>query len=419
MRENFRHLYADIFWFGILAGSAMAFIAIYATRLGATSFQISLLTAGPAVVNLLISLPAGRWLESRPLIGATFWSAALHRLGYLVFVFLPWLFSEHLQVWTMVGVTLLVSIPGALLAISFNAMFADVVPPDARGEVVGKRNALMSISLTASTLLCGQLLDHLVFPLNYQVVFGLGVLGAAFSTYHLGRLRSPGLELPVHNGVPIGDFARPGLLRFVDTFRLPAGLRFLTRSGGRPLLRLDLLRGTFGLFMVAYLAFYTFQYLPLPLFPLTLVRQLQLSDGQISLGSGLFYAVMLLVSLRLQEASARFGHRRLLTVGAVLYCLYPLCIGLARSPMLYWISSLVGGGVWALTSASLLNRLMEKVPEDDRPAYMALHNLALNLGILFGSLAGPALGEWIGIRQALVLGGALRLLAGILLGIWG
>ena len=38
----------------------LAFVAIYAARLGATGFQISLLTAGPAVVNLFFSLPAGR-----------------------------------------------------------------------------------------------------------------------------------------------------------------------------------------------------------------------------------------------------------------------------------------------------------------------------------------------------------------------
>ena len=75
MRSNFFHLYADVVWYGVLAGSAIAFIAIYITRLGANAFQVSLLTAGPAVVNLLFSLPAGRWLENRAVITASFWSA--------------------------------------------------------------------------------------------------------------------------------------------------------------------------------------------------------------------------------------------------------------------------------------------------------------------------------------------------------
>ena len=81
------------------------------------------------------------------------------------------------------------SIPGTLLAICFNAMFADVVPAEIRGEVVGKRNALLAVSMTITTLVCGQLLDRIAFPFNYQIVFAVGALGAALSTYYLGQLK--------------------------------------------------------------------------------------------------------------------------------------------------------------------------------------------------------------------------------------
>jgi predicted MFS family arabinose efflux permease len=83
------------------------------------------------------------------------------------------------------------------------------------------------------------------------------------------------------------------------------------------------------------------------------------------------------------------------------------------------LASLLGGVAWGLTSAALINRLMERVPEAERPAYMALHNLALNVGTLAGSLSGPLLGEWIGIQPALLLGAGLRILAGLLLMVWG
>ena len=77
LRANFHNLYLDIFWFGVLSGSTIAFLTIYAARLGASTLEISLLSAGPAVVNLVFSLPAGRWLENKALVPATFWSAAL------------------------------------------------------------------------------------------------------------------------------------------------------------------------------------------------------------------------------------------------------------------------------------------------------------------------------------------------------
>jgi MFS family permease len=207
--------------------------------------------------------------------------------------------------------------------------------------------------------------------------------------------------------------------RFGDAIRLAVGLRFLTRSQGKPMLRLDLMRTAFGPFLVAYLLFYTFQYLPLPILPLFYVHELNLTDGAISLGSALFHAVMMMFSLRISRWSTRYGHYRLLVIGAISFCLYPLVIGLARDATLFWAASLLGGGAWAITSAGLINRLMEKVPQDSRPAYMALHNLALNLGILAGSLAGPVLSHWIGLREAVLAAAGLRLLAGIFLAIWG
>jgi predicted MFS family arabinose efflux permease len=66
-----------------------------------------------------------------------------------------------------------------------------------------------------------------------------------------------------------------------------------------------------------------------------------------------------------------------------------------------------------VVNAALLNRLLERVPEDDRPAHMALHNIALNLGILGGSLLGPLLGSWAGLRPTLLLAAGLRVISGI------
>ena len=171
-RANYRHLYADTAWYGLLAGSTIAFVAVFAARIGADSFQISLLAAGPALINLLLSIPAGRWLEKRSLTRASFWAAILHRIGYVVLIPLPWLFAGRLQIWAIVLITLLMSIPGTFLAIGFNAMFADAVPVDMRGELVSKRTALTSIIMTAATLLSGQLLvwDQIAFPLNIKWV---------------------------------------------------------------------------------------------------------------------------------------------------------------------------------------------------------------------------------------------------------
>jgi MFS family permease len=416
LHANSRHLLHDVAWYGVLAASSMAFLSVFATRLGATPFQLALLTAGPAVVNLVGSIPFGHWLEGRPLVRTTYRASVWTRAGYLALIPLPALLAPAGQIWSLIALTLLMSGPGTLLAISFNALFADLVPPEWRAHVVGRRNALLAVTLTITALVCGGLLDTVRFPVNYQWVFALGALGAALSSYHIGRLCVPSDDqLPPRVQRPLLDAARPGALRLGDADRPESGLRFLARSHGGRLLRLDLLRGPFGGFLLTYLAFYTFQYLPLPIFPVFWVRELKLTDGAISLGSALFYVAMMVTSMALRRVTNRLGHRRLLHVSSLLYAVYPFLTWLAVDATLFWIASLLGGAVWGLLNGALVNRLMEKVPDGDRPAHMALHNLALNFGILLGSLLGPSLAVLFEVRGAMLGAAGLRLLGGLIL----
>jgi len=190
LKDNLRHLYGDIAWFGVLSGTAMAYLSVYAARLGADAFQIALLTAGPAGLNLVFSLQSGRWLEGRPFPAVTFRSSVAHRVIYLLFIILPWAMPPRLQLWGMVGLVLIGAIPGTLLAIAFNATYAEIVPADHRAHVTGRRNAYLAITLTSSVFASGQVLNRVDFPLNFQIVFIVGALGAVMSSYHLYRLRS-------------------------------------------------------------------------------------------------------------------------------------------------------------------------------------------------------------------------------------
>lgn len=424
-RANFRHLYADIFWFGVLSGSTLAFLTVYVARLGGTSLQVGLITAIPGFVNLFLSMPFGVWLQGKPLKNATVSSLFWHRLGYLAFVFLPWLFPPSSEIWAIIVITLLMYIPGTLQAIAFNALFAEVVEPDLRAEVVGKRFAIQSFSISTASLLCGQLLDRIVFPLNYQLVFLIGALAALLSTLEIARLVvlsrnhlaskeiifrrrfSPGKDGEAHLSQP----AQSRLPRQLD---LSSAFSDLQREW-----RFELLRTPFGPFMGALLAFYTVQYIPIPLFPLVQVNLLQMSDSQISLANAIFYTSLLLGSLGVSRLAQRKGHRWLLVNSGAFIFLFPFLYGIARNTAVVYLNNILGGVIWAGLYNATTNRLMERVPQDDRPAHMALHNLVMNLGMLSGSLLGSALGEALGLRPAMLLAAALRLLGSYLLWKYG
>jgi len=59
-------------WFGILAGSTIAFQAVYAARLGASGFQIGLLNSWSSGGHLIFTLPSGRWMEGKSLIKVSY-----------------------------------------------------------------------------------------------------------------------------------------------------------------------------------------------------------------------------------------------------------------------------------------------------------------------------------------------------------
>ncbi len=402
-RANFNALYWDIFFYGILAGTAINFLPIYAVRIGADPFRVGLLTSGPALVNLVLSLPAGQWLRHRDVLRTTQIGAIFNRLGFPILVVLPWLLPPAAVLDVLPAVVMGMALPGVVLAISFNAMFADVVPPEWRAQVVGRRNALLAVASTAASLGGGKLLGLLPEPLNYQVLFTIGAIGATLSGYFVWQIRRPAAQIagsPMTGSGPANRFSR-----------------WLNRATIREVLRLDVVRSRFGLLMLAYLVFYVAQFTAIPLQPVFWVQTLKLTDFEIGVGNALFYLTLMVGSLALAPLTARAGMYRLMTIGTILYGLYPLITAQAQDAWLFYFVSLLGGVIWGIAGGSLTGWLMEGVPAHDRPAHMALHNVVLNLGTLTGTLLGPALADLFGTRDGLWISGWMRVAAGIVIGI--
>lgn len=412
-RANFMHLYYDIGWFGLLSGSTISFITVYLVRIGASASQIGLMSAGPAVMAIVLSVPAGAWLKKRKIDRAVFKTSVFYRFFYLLWVPLPVIFGSDTQVWLVIAITLLMSVPGTALAVGFNAMFADAVPPEWRGHVVGIRNAVLAIATIIASLICGSLLDQLPFPLNYQLVFLLGVLGAGMSSYHLHRIR---VVDGAHDrvGQTLGDLAQPGLLRpAADAFPRGVGLRYLTRRLTSRFPNVQILRGPFGIVLLGLFLFHLTQHLAIPLFPIYWVDRLALSDQAISVGTALFYATVFLGSTQLARLTEKLGSHGVTVTGALMMAAYPGLTAITRDVSLYLFTSFVGGMAWSLAGGALSNYLLEKIPAEDRPSYLAWYMVIINLAVLSGSLLGPVLAQWIGLVPALLVAAAGRVLSAL------
>lgn len=420
-RSNFRHLYFDIAWFGILNGSTLSFISVYMTRIGASAFQLGLFSASPAIITLLFALPSGRWLKNRSLDRSVFWSAVLIRIFYLFWVFIPILFAAQLQLSMFIGLTLLMSIPGTVLAISFNALFADAVPSEWRAHVAGVRNALLAVTFILTSLLCGYLLTWLPFPVGYQVVFGVGCLGAGLSTMHLWFIRlEPRTTSRPRISRTLGDQARPGVMRTLsNSMRVSVGLRSLTRSRRFRLPDPNMLRGPFGKIILIMFLFHLSLYLPGPLYPLYWVGRLHLTDQEISLGNALFFGAVFVGSTQLSRITRQRGHQWVMVLGAVVLSVYPVITGLMEDVGIFLINSVIGGVGWSLAGGAVNNYVLENIPSEDRRVYLAWYNLTLNAAILLSSLAAPILVQQAGLVIALLVSGGVRLLGALFIWRWG
>jgi MFS family permease len=412
LRRHARHLYGDIMWYGLLAGSTIAFLNVYAARLGATALQIGLLTAGPAAVNLMFTLPAGRWLQHRPVGTAVFHTAVASRGLFLLYAFLPLLLAPFVQIQVLIWATLLLTIPAVALAIGFNALFAAAVPLEWRGHVVGRRNALISLIYVVTALASGYILSNTPLAVGYTVVFGIGAVGAIMSTYHLSCLRDvreTPAEDPPRLRQTIGDRAQLGGVKAGQGVgeRVNVALRAFTRSGN--LLRVEVLRGGFGVVILALFTFHAAQFMPVSLFPLRWVDELHFTDQQIAIGNSVFHTCVLLGSLQFDRLARRFGNHKLTVGGTALLSTYPLMTAFMPNLLWFIITSAIGGLAWAMVGGALGNYLLEKVPAGDRPAYLAWYNLALNAAILLGALFGPLMAEIFNLQVALVLAFVFRL----------
>ena len=402
-RSNFINLYLDIAWFGVLSGTAVNFLNVYATRLGATSLQVGLLTATAAIVNLFLAIPAGHWISKRHTGRAVFWSSVLFRIGYFLWVPLPWLFSDKAEIWVLILLNFLMAIPLTPLGVGFNALFAEAVPSQYRARVAGTRNVTFAIAYMLTSLITGFILKSLDFPGGYQVVFAIGAIGAAMSSYHLYHVKPLMEEVPAPQPAPEADPV-PGA----------SPSRGMTSA-----LRLDVWNTSFRNVLVAMFIFNFSHYLSSPLYPIFNVRVLQLNDGHIGNGTALYYLSVLIASTQLERIVHRLGNKKVTGLGVAGMASYPLMLAFGQNVWQFYALSFIGGFLFALVNGAFANYMLENIPADDRPSHLAWYTIMFNFAVLTSSLIGPVVANQIGLVEALIAFGIARILAGLYLLKWG
>lgn len=410
--RNIWYLYVEVFWSAIFM-AAMAFNATYALRLGASNVLIGWMSSFPALLAMVMMIPAARFLETKsdraPWLK---WSLFVGRLPFLLVALVPWMFKQH-QAEIIVAILVLRAIPMNFFSAGFSPMMADIIPVRDRAQVLANRSIISGATVALCTFLYGQWMDAAAnlpwatFPVNYQLVYIVGAVGALMSTYYVSKLHVP--ETKVIKREP-----RPKAKK-LSMHRLKGTLRALGRIKKRVAQQEN--RG-FVRIVVNTLVFNLGAWLVMSLYMIFFVKELQATDGWVGLNTTLANVGVIAGYIIWQRIIRKLGFSRSLLLAIIPAASYAFLVALFPNLtlILLWgvLINLINPGV----NLTHYNILVQLCPEERRASYMAIFSSIMNAGAFLAPMAGIALADVVGIRWVLVIGGAVRLFGALMFHFW-
>ncbi len=300
-RRNFVYVQIDGIAVG-LWGAVAPFLPVFLTRLGASNFQVGLLSSMPAFAGLFLAIIVGRYLQTRKKIVPWYSSGRLLVvMCYALTGLMPFIVPREMLVPAILGVWALATIPQIIVNVAFSVVMNGVAGPEHRYDLMSRRWSVLGLVTSITVAIVGQVLEQLQFPINYQIVF-VGLSLAGFLSYYY----SSHIELPEAEPPP----SIPG-----ESFRARV----------KNMLALIQSQPAFTSFMVKRFVFVFGTTLSNPLFPLYYVREVQASDAWIGIISMAQTVVMIVgYGLWVRQSKERGGRFVLLwtTFGLALYPIF-------------------------------------------------------------------------------------------------
>jgi len=374
-----------LFWAGIL-GSAATFNAAFALRLQASNTDVGYLSSIPALLAVLVSVPAGRYLQARAKrTSVILWALLVYRLSFLLVAAVPWLDGLHVPLGSLaVWVLVIATIPAHFFNVGWIPLIAEAVDERSRAGLVTAR-MMISYAVTALfSFLFGQLLSYVRFPYNYTLMYLIGFAASVVSMAYLLKLKIP-------DAVPVARAAgvRLNLTRLRQEVAEHPGLSRIIMN--------TFLHGL-GLWLAA------------PLYILRYVRELDAQDSWIGLSGTIATLAAIVATPIWRKIMARWGQSLTLKRTIVLIGLYPIAVGFSPSLTLILLAIAFYNMIAPGVNLSHFTTLLEVTPEENRPGYTSWYISLVNTGAFVGPLLGVVIADWLGIAPTLVLCGVLSIL---------
>ncbi|MCX7796035.1 MAG: MFS transporter [bacterium] len=389
--RNIALLYGEIAFIGILNGTIGTYLGIFAIRLGASNTLIGLMSSLPALITVLLMYPASQLVniwENK--IEINKWTFLFTRIFYLPLAFVPYLPNPPFFILLVVA---LLAIPATSANIAFNVMFIDLIPSYLRATILSNRNMLLMFIQTFTSTLVGYLLDRTRFPMNFQIVMFIGFVASMISLYLMVFLK------------PIRRITKEERIT-IDWKKIFSSIW----TQFKDIINIFQEDQSFKRFQFATFIFYLGLYIPMPLFGIRMVRELDFSNFVIGLTSTSSGLAMALSYIFWNRIGRKVGVRDALFWSNIGIAVYPLIFIMLKGSSEIIFLSAMGGFFSAGFSVFMYMALLIFLPVEKRAEYLAINGVISNISLTVGPIIGTQLSNIIGLPPVFFIGTAVRII---------
>jgi len=366
MRECYYYDSLAAIAYGIFAGLSINFFPVIARRLGASSFQMGLLTAAP-FIGALFTIYWHRLSD-----------AAISQMGFFVKVKLLaraaiLLTAVATNPWIFIIIVFINSLLEQAGSPAYVGIMKRVYSDNYRARAMGYVRTEMAIVAIFASYIGGFLLDHF----SYRYIFPIGALFGLLSIASFGKIK-----VNEENKTP--QRKKYGVLP-------------------REILEVLKKDKIYALFLSIFFIYGFANIIVMPLYPIFLVDYLKLSNISVGKLASISSFFLILSYLFWGNWIDREGPSRSLALSFSLGSFIPLCYFFASSIWYIVPASIISGFIMGAGEIARINFITNRAKEEDIPTYQGVDFTLMGLRGVIAPFLGVALMSWIGIRSVFII----------------
>lgn len=365
------------------------YYAKYALRLGATDYDIALLSSLPALIAVFSLIPGAILIDSssnkQKLTG---YITLTQKIFFLLCALVPFLSTSN-NGFIFVIIIGLMNLPGSIGIIGYQSIIGDVFSMSERNHAMSIRSRYSDIFRVIVVLITGQLLqifaaDNEKTIFVYQLLFIFAFIISLGEVYSVFNFKSKSNNTKFHSSHV-----------FLTTLKqIRTDKHFLS-------------------FLFCSVLFHFGWQMGWPLFSLYQIKYLGADEGWLSMVSLVASIASILAVTHWSKFADKYGNSISLTLATFAMSITPIIFIFTNSIASFAIANIIPGVATAGMILILFNIMLEVTPTENRTIYIAIHTTLTNIS----ATISPIIGIWIkdntSIYMALFIVGVLRLIGSI------